>query len=415
MKNLSFSIRALSFLVLPVMFLGLLLSLRPYMPELSQNALVLLANLPYVLLAVGGAIALQIKHTQLLLLAAVTAASYGIVQSKLQASLAQPGVADIYLALAIALPTLVLFLLFLPEQGPHSGVVLAASISGLVALAYASYWLAGYLPFAVPNNPEWVALWPTPDYVLPLALSALHFLVLLAGLFMLCLRNSPANAAMIVTLLCGTVLLAVFYLPNISTVTFTAAGISQVHGVLRCSHAMAFRDELTGLLGRRAYDDQLRRLAGRYSIAMLDIDHFKRFNDTYGHNVGDEVLKLVASKISRVGAGGIAFRYGGEEFCIMFPGRSAQQCVEPLERVRASIADYDLAIRDMAKRPKTSAAGKKLRGKTTPAEQASVTISLGLAERSRKCPKADDVYKAADMQLYAAKQGGRNRLSVLDA
>jgi diguanylate cyclase (GGDEF)-like protein len=65
-------------------------------------------------------------------------------------------------------------------------------------------------------------------------------------------------------------------------------------------------------------------LGHRFTIAMLDIDHFKRFNDTYGHEVGDQVLKMVAAKLGQVRKGGRAFRYGGEEFALVFPNRSAR-------------------------------------------------------------------------------------------
>jgi diguanylate cyclase (GGDEF)-like protein len=84
------------------------------------------------------------------------------------------------------------------------------------------------------------------------------------------------------------------------------------------SYDMAYRDELTGLLGRRALNDRLKGLARQYVIAKMDVDHFKKYNDTHGHDIGDEVLKMVARQIGAVGGGGTAYRYGGEEFCVVF-------------------------------------------------------------------------------------------------
>jgi GGDEF domain-containing protein len=91
--------------------------------------------------------------------------------------------------------------------------------------------------------------------------------------------------------------------------------------VLQDTFRMAFRDELTGLPSRRALNERLAALGKRYAIAMLDVDHFKKFNDTYGHDLGDQVLKMVAARIAGVGGGGKAYRYGGEEFTVVFPGK----------------------------------------------------------------------------------------------
>ena len=106
-----------------------------------------------------------------------------------------------------------------------------------------------------------------------------------------------------------------------------AAGAILFISLLEESHSLAFRDTLTGLPGRRALEERLRSLGGRYTIAMVDIDHFKNFNDQHGHDVGDQVLKLVAARLAEVGGGGRAYRYGGEEFSVLFRGRrSTRRC-----------------------------------------------------------------------------------------
>ena len=224
------------------------------------------------------------------------------------------------------------------------------------------------------------------------------------------LRNEETDAALLgvlATLFCA---LALLQLQDISIVMCVAAGICLVWGLLRSTHAMAYRDELTGLLGRRALGEHLDRLGRRYCIAMLDVDHFKKFNDTHGHDVGDEVLRMVSSHISMVG-GGTAYRYGGEEFCVVFPRRSVQEAAAALDVVRERIAEYHMSIRDRDRRPVRSRDGASKRGATRlGSSHVSVTISAGVAQRSEELPKPDAVVMSADKMLYRAKKAGRNRV-----
>lgn len=178
-----------------------------------------------------------------------------------------------------------------------------------------------------------------------------------------------------------------------------------VIAVIEISHGMAFRDELTGLPGRRALNEALVKLGSRYTVAMVDVDHFKKFNDRYGHDIGDEVLKMVAGKLAQVAGGGKAFRYGGEEFSILFAGKSLDEAHPHLEDLRESIATYNFSVRNK-KRPKDKPTEiKKSRG--TPVN---ITVSIGVAERlGEKNPH--EVIKAADKALYKAKKGGRNRVA----
>jgi diguanylate cyclase (GGDEF)-like protein len=189
-----------------------------------------------------------------------------------------------------------------------------------------------------------------------------------------------------------------------------AGGVMLVVALLQESHHLAFRDQLTGLPGRRALEERLRSLGERYAIAMVDVDHFKQFNDTHGHDIGDQVLKLVAGRLAQVGGGGTAYRYGGEEFCVIFPGAEADDAAPALEDIRASIEGYRMAVRG-EDRPKKVEEGQARRGAGAPEKKLSVTVSIGLAAPSRAAHTAQQVVKAADEALYRAKKGGRNRLS----
>ncbi|WP_252731698.1 diguanylate cyclase [Psychrosphaera sp. F3M07] len=195
-------------------------------------------------------------------------------------------------------------------------------------------------------------------------------------------------------------------------VAFSVFGLLLIQGVLTDSYQMAFSDELTGLSARRALLQSSISLGKKYTIAMLDVDHFKKFNDTYGHDVGDQVLKLVASKINEIKGGGKAYRYGGEEFTIVFPNKSVNYAIPYLEQVRESIAIYAMTIRDNNERPDDSKTGKSQRSKNdTSSKVVNVTISIGVAEREGELKDFDQVMKQADEALYRAKQAGRNCLA----
>ena len=192
---------------------------------------------------------------------------------------------------------------------------------------------------------------------------------------------------------------------------FGAAGLILVYAVLQHGYEIAHRDELTGLPGRRALKEVMLELGGRYAVAMCDVDHFKSFNDTYGHEAGDQVLRFVGSKLLEMRGGARAFRYGGEEFTVVFPGRTAEEAQPLVESLREAIATSDFRLRD-PKRPK-----KKTGHASTPGPHNSVTItiSIGVAENSKKLSTPELVLEAADGALYRAKESGRNCVRLAES
>ena len=195
--------------------------------------------------------------------------------------------------------------------------------------------------------------------------------------------------------------------PDPATLFFAAAQLSLLVGLFDDSYRLAFHDELTGLPGRRALDEALRGLSGTFTIAMVDIDHFKRFNDRHGHDAGDQVLRMVADELAGTGGGGRAHRYGGEEFAILFPGKSMGEVRVDLEDLRRSIADRHFALR-APDRPRSKP--EKPRKKGRPPKRVTVTVSIGAAASNSRRPSPNSVLKAADNALYRAKRAGRNRL-----
>lgn len=191
--------------------------------------------------------------------------------------------------------------------------------------------------------------------------------------------------------------------------------------VLEHAHAIAYRDELTGLPSRRALNEFLPRVGGTFAVAMVDVDHFKKFNDTYGHDIGDEVLIMVARRLGDVGAGRI-YRYGGEEFIAVFPDLSKEQALPFLESLRVTIQNsgfrvrgrdrriFQTAVRPAFRARKADRRARKSKGSRPAVE--GVTVSIGLAERTAERSAPAEVIAAADKALYKAKQNGRNRVEV---
>ena len=191
-------------------------------------------------------------------------------------------------------------------------------------------------------------------------------------------------------------------------VWLSTAGLILVIAVIEASYLMAYRDGLTELPGRRALNEALLRLSGEFSVAMVDVDHFKRFNDTYGHDAGDHVLRLVAARLAQAAGGGTAYRYGGEEFALVFPGKGTEECLPLLEELRATVETSRFTMRRRF-RPRNKTKVDKAR-KTK--EPITITVSIGVAERNHRNASPDQVIQAADKALYRAKEEGRNRVSI---
>ncbi|CUB02962.1 GGDEF domain-containing protein [Marinomonas fungiae] len=160
------------------------------------------------------------------------------------------------------------------------------------------------------------------------------------------------------------------------------------------SHRMAYRDELTQLPSRRALNEAMLALPRHYAIAMLDVDHFKKFNDSYGHAKGDEALKQVARVMQRYDNRASIYRYGGEEFTLLFKGRNVEDAQAVLEQIRTEVQLEQLDVSTESKE-----------------KMVTVTVSMGLAlGHSSDAPS--EVIKRADQALYQAKKKGRNRVVV---
>ena len=195
--------------------------------------------------------------------------------------------------------------------------------------------------------------------------------------------------------------------PSLASLAFAGGGLVLAVSLVEASYVIAYGDELTGLPGRRALTEALGRLHGVYTIAMVDIDHFKKFNDAYGHDVGDQLLRMVGARLGDVGGGGRAFRYGGEEFAIIFDGGTVDEAAPHLEALRKRIETTGFALRG-ADRPRRRPDAPRTAAR--PVQRVSVSVSIGAAGANGGEERAEDVLDAADAALYRAKDAGRNRL-----
>ncbi|MDH3286344.1 MAG: GGDEF domain-containing protein [Betaproteobacteria bacterium] len=382
-----------------------------YSPALPRSLAGLELYGPYILFAIGSALALTFKRGRVLAALAVLIIAYIAQQLWLQHGLVDLSARTIFLALGLFVPLNLGVLAFRPERGTLNryGALRLAVLAAEAALAA---WIiqsggtgiidAAYLKFI---DPAPISAGHLPQ--LAILFIALGALAALAATF---LTRSAINASLAGAIIAFAVAAHVVTASTIFSVFITAAELMVTIGVLQASFRMAFRDELTGLPSRRALNERLMTLPRAYTIAMLDIDHFKKFNDTYGHDLGDHVLKMIAARIARISGGGTAFRYGGEEFTVLFPGKSIGEAVPFLEALRENVQAYQLALR-ASDRPKKSKGAKRQRGGWRDKRSVSVTISIGVAERNDRLETPEEVTQAADRALYRAKEKGRNQVS----
>jgi diguanylate cyclase (GGDEF)-like protein len=288
------------------------------------------------------------------------------------------------------------------------------------------------------------------------ALALLAFIAALAVLVTrLVLYRKPTESGLLWALLATFLSFQVGAVGPAATAYLATAGLILVSSIIENTYFLAYHDELTSLPARRAFNDALLRLEEPYAVAVVDIDHFKKFNDTYGHETGDQVLRLVAAKLAGVTGGGRAYRVGGEEFSILFPGKSAKEAMPHLELLRSVIEVATFRVRGGQERRGTARAQdlqrqdarsqdgqaqdfrshdrrsieRRARPRRPPAPrkkvpstisesgnpQISVTVSIGAAEPTARVRSVEQVIQAADQALYRAKQSGRNRVELSSA
>ncbi len=195
------------------------------------------------------------------------------------------------------------------------------------------------------------------------------------------------------------------FVPN-NVLSFVIISIILGHSLYQMYWQRVYIDELTAIANRRALDEKLYALSGEYAVAMIDIDRFKNFNDTYGHDEGDNVLRLVAKTLEGV-LGDKVFRYGGEEFCALFRGFDEEDAYVYANKARRKLEEREFFIRTPGQKKKEDKRRNGSKGK-----KVKVTISIGLASPGSHILTPAEVIKKADTALYAAKEAGRNCVKI---
>lgn len=407
----------------PALLLAAAWSATMYSARIPSALGAVLPYLPYGLGLVGAIIGWRFNRSRLVFSMGMLVIGHWLLLGP--AGRIRPGTAAEvgYMAYAFLFPLGFVALSLLHERGLLSrpglirALMFAAAGGTAVAVVGAHLWMVDP---AAANLHSWIrsilALQLVPQAYLPqtaipaLALVAFGAAALFFTLRLVTLGNPPLESGALGALVAVGLGLHLAGNATTGSLFFSTAATTLLIAAIQDSYRLAFHDELTGLPGRRALMNETMKLGPRYAIAMLDVDHFKKFNDTYGHDVGDQVLRMVASRMEGVGGGGKPFRYGGEEFTIVFAGKTSEQAVEHLDALRLNIKDSGFTIR--SKRRKKSSADNRSKGTAKNGRKVSVTISIGVAERSEANPSPDNVINAADQALYRAKKGGRNQVST---
>jgi len=400
------------FVFSPVCFLMLVIYVLPYAQQLPASFQPLVNLVPYISIGLGAILAWRFNRSRIffsllflfLIFIAIDMRS-GLTETENQVLL---------LSISLLLPLNILLIGFYKERGifTQHGLVRFAlfAVQGLGV-----WWLINH------KNVSWMPLlethWLTLSWLVDAqqGISQLSWLLFFSVMFWQIVKIARNPILFESAVLNSLLLIMLILIENPNTLTdsliFSFSAVLLIIALVQESYGMAYIDELTGLPGRRAMNSTLLSLGNRFSIAMIDIDHFKKFNDTHGHDIGDQVLRMVAQRIGEVTGGGRPARYGGEEFSVIFPGKSVTDVFAHLEVVRQKIEETPFSIRGKD-RPK-KAPDKGSRKRITKTKQVKVTVSIGVAERSEKNSTPDDVMKAADKALYRAKEKGRNQVCKL--
>jgi len=371
-------------------FAGIPLFLQPYLPLY-----------PWLVVVTGVLLGWRFNHSRLIYVLLLLAGSVWALQY-------QPNT-DLRLFAAFPAALLVPFnmvvIAFWKERGLLTWWSLVR-VFWLSTQAAAVWGLFQWNPALVKRWLQWPLLpWELPDWTAMSQITvmcALICLLLLLGNYLIV--RKPMECGFLWAFL--AVLMA-FNFPVQLTFWFSTAVLLLLVAVVETLFSMAFNDELTELPSRRAMNEHVMKLGRRYVVAMVDIDHFKKVNDTYGHNVGDQVLRMVASCLRSVSGGGKSFRYGGEEFALIFSGKTVDEAVLYLERLREHISRTGFVLRSW-KRPRKKP--ERIKPSTDSNRTLTVTVSIGVAARDEQNTEVEQVIKAADQALYRAKKGGRNRV-----
>jgi len=377
------------------------------LPGLRPAADGLVAVYPYAVLAAALLLGLRFNRSRLVFAVALLA----LTQYVLGGGTATLQQRLFFHAATFLLPVNLALVALLPERGtvtPAAGVRWTLIVLQVIGVAF----LARAFPAQTLSVLRTRLLPAVLSSWTPLAQPALIAFVAIGAILVLAWLREPQSPVRGYTYALVAAFLGVTWRaagPG-QEIWLATAGLVLVVAVVEASYLMAYRDGLTELPARRALNEALLRLGGQFTVAMIDVDRFKQFNDRWGHDAGDHVLRMVAARLAQVAGGGKAYRYGGEEFAVLFPGKGAEECMPHLEELREKVETSRFTLRRRF-RPRKKPAAPKGGGRKT-REQIVITVSIGVAEKNHRHSTPDQVVAAADKALYRAKEGGRNRVAT---
>ena len=344
--------KVISVSILPVIILSCSYFLIPQLNKPLPNTLALiLPYLPFVIFIIGMGLSWIFHHSRefnLFLLFTVIYISLSHYiwdpQLKVDSQLA-------YLLLLLLVPINFLLNFLLKERG----ILNQYGIRRFILLAIQLYFIAWLLEHPYPVIKEYLSFTYLKNNIIQLTPITQPILTatLLSGLivlFRLIKTPSMLTAGIFYSLIAVMMALHFYKTPQLTTIFILIAGLLMLISIIVNAYSLAYLDELTNLPSRRAMNQSISTLGKRYSIAMVDVDHFKKFNDKYGHDIGDQVLKKLASQLRQV-RGGKAFRYGGEEFTVLFPNKNLHEARMFCNELCKKVADSPFMLRNK-KRPK---------------------------------------------------------------
>ncbi len=396
-------------LLLPLLLLAVAMALYSPISVFIEDNRGFSVNLPYFLFGFSLVLTHLFKQGRIAMVALAMLAAYTVIQLRLQTPLST-GTTLLELSILTFLLPVSCTLPFLFRDTKLFSRGVAAFIFILMIFATWSYLILTHFYTGGFDGFEQDLLYSVDKLSkLPVVL-VLYCLAMIgiAGIFVLN-YNRSIDVVIYSCVLLSSATFSFFHIPYISCILFSLSGALIIIYLISTTYYMAFNDRLTNIPGRRALELDIKHMGRKFTIAMLDVDHFKKFNDTYGHETGDDVLKLVASRMQALSGSAKIYRYGGEEFTILFKGKTAKECKRDLEELREEVQHYEMVLRDTTARPTKDSDGTEKRGTSKNAKSVSVTISIGAADsKTTRDPEA--VMKLADKALYKAKEQGRNRV-----
>lgn len=388
-------------LLLPLSGFLLYIFLTQYAIKEIDPWLVQMHWTPYLAMGIAALISLQFGRSRLFFCCLASIVFYAAVQS--QAAYLERAASCFIICVG--------WLLWRPDKGfsPLNGAITALEITLFSLVSWLlipeieialSPVLGDIFSLLYALGPAISAHYSPSQILLVAAVSVISFVRLLI--------LPTNNQVALFVMMTGFCLIIANSSPSFVQLVLVGLSVIFIVATLIDSFNMAFRDELTGIPSRRAMMQYIQTLGRKYIVVMSDIDHFKKFNDTHGHDVGDQVLKLVASKLQRVTGGGKAFRFGGEEFVIIFPRKTLEEVTPHVEVLRQMIASYPIVLRSDDRPQKPPKEDAKKQSSKTKNKTVMVTCSFGLAEKTAELAQFEQVMKEADVALYAAKKAGRN-------